>query len=944
MEEGLYCVASLDRSITDRLYNWKHHWVQSLEEMHEKVNQLNALNKYDVYVAMGVFKSQKRHADNCAYLKAVFLDIDVGERAVASGMGYSSKEEAIEALNYLIAQEKLPPPFRVDSGVGIHAYWVFDQAIPKHEFIPHAKLFRDLCRKHIKFDTTANATDAARCMRWIDSVNYSEVPPRHTKILDAELGLYSFNDFKEFLGEPPLDVKEVLTGVDKGLDEDTKAILKLNNFERSFETLVNKSLDGVGCTQIANIIVNAKELSEPLWWAGLSIAKFCGDGEESIHKMSEDYDGYSYEETKEKASRLDAPRTCQWFLENYPDHCDGCQHRGKITSPITLARIFKPAPPSNSTDPIRTDPNSKVVQAFPKALFPFMRGENGGIYYQPPPKMDKKGKKLELDAELIFPYDFYPVRRIYSPYDGECLLMHVELPQDPLRMFLIPMKAVYSQDNFKSILTSNGVLFAINHMQTIMNYVIKWGQYMQTAGQAEVMRMQMGWTANIHDDDWVKRSFVVGTREITYKGDIVEAPVSPFVKSISKLLHPRGSYERWKESAQYLNTPGFEVHAFALLAGFASPLMCYTSTSGVTISLTGKSGAAKTGALYGALSIWGSPKELSVYEATDNGFTGRYLALRNILFGLDETSNKDGRNMSEIIHKISHGKTKIRMQASVNAEREYEMAASLIGIVTTNQPIYSKLESFKANPDGEAARLMEFMLVKPTLLEDPSNPGLGRYIFDAFNYNYGHAGPDFIQAVLRIGDDKVRELQNKWLEQFSKDFGSDVTYRFHANGVAAICAAGEIANGANIVTYDIDRIYNHIVQRLIDIKENVIEVNRTDYRATLSDYINKNLSSILVIQDGKVKSEPRNQLVGRISVDEGVIQVSKTEFKKYLHECQISVREFEHEMTVKGYLTDNKKARLTTGWRGGYGTDPVYIYCFKTEIPEEWMNGPTESA
>jgi hypothetical protein len=32
--------------------------------------------------------------------------------------------------------------------------------------------------------------------------------------------------------------------------------------------------------------------------------------------------------------------------------------------------------------------------------------------------------------------------------------------------------------------------------------------------------------------------------------------------------------------------------------------------NGVAISLTGESGAAKTGALYAALSIWGKPKDL----------------------------------------------------------------------------------------------------------------------------------------------------------------------------------------------------------------------------------------------------------------------------------------------------------------------------------------------
>ena len=101
--------------------------------------------------------------------------------------------------------------------------------------------------------------------------------------------------------------------------------------------------------------------------------------------------------------------------------------------------------------------------------------------------------------------------------------------------------------------------------------------------------------------------------------------------------------------------------------------------------LLGQSGSAKTGAMYAGLSMWGNPKDLSVFDATDNGMVGRFLGLHNIPLGIDEISNKDAKILSQLVHKISHGKAKIRMQASVNAEREHEMSASMVCIMTTNQ-------------------------------------------------------------------------------------------------------------------------------------------------------------------------------------------------------------------------------------------------------------------
>jgi len=100
------------------------------------------------------------------------------------------------------------------------------------------------------------------------------------------------------------------------------------------------------------------------------------------------------------------------------------------------------------------------------------------------------------------------------------------------------------------------------------------------------------------------------------------------------------------------------------MCGFGSPLMPYTSTSGVTVSLTGRSGNAKTGAMYAGLSIFGHPKDLSVVGATDNGLTGRYLGLHSIMFGLDEVGDKEAKDLGKFIHDVSQGKARLREPAS----------------------------------------------------------------------------------------------------------------------------------------------------------------------------------------------------------------------------------------------------------------------------------------
>ena len=766
--QGVYCITSIG---TDKKVSNK--FAETLDDVFAQIETFKKKGA-NTFVALGTFEGYSRKADDCLFVRSFFIDLDVGAEK-----DYQSKGDAHTALYKLVGETGLPDPVVIDSGGGIHAYWIMDEDIPKDIWKPAAEIFKTICLEHIAIDPVVTA-DAARIMRAPETFNHKFDPPEPTSVVSDEIHVYSWTEFKSFLygdvdeiiqSPRSQESEDILASVSKGIDEDTKAILKLDNFAKTFEVLAEKSLEGTGCAQIVHILVNAKKLEEPLWHAGLSIAKFCDDGATAIHKMSEDYTGYTYAKTEEKAATIPAPRTCEWFIDSYPSRCEGCQHRGKITSPIVLGKQFKPAPATNKEDAIWEVPHTQKVPDFPEYLYPYVRGVNGGIYFVPPAKVDKKGVKHQDDPVLILSSDLYPLTRMISPHDGECLQMRYELPHDGFRDFLLPMKSVYAKEAFKAITTSNGVLFASVNDQHLMNYIIKWGQYLQTTDKALQMRMQMGWTEERTSDNsnWDKRSFVIGKKEYTLSGEILDAPSSPFVRGLSKHLTQAGTFARWRESMDYLNKPEFELHAFASMCGFGSPLMPYTSTSGVTVSLTGRSGNAKTGAMYGGLSIFGHPKDLSVVKATDNGLTGRYLGLHSLMFGLDEVGDKKPEELGQLIHNVSHGKAKIRMQGSVNAEREYEMSASLIAMLTNNHSVYGKLDSLKASPDGEAARVIEFLIHRPSLLNQDGK--MGKYIFDAFRFNYGHAGPMYIKEILKGGDNYVLDHIAKWDERFEKDFG-----------------------------------------------------------------------------------------------------------------------------------------------------------------------------
>ena len=902
---GVYCVATIDpiAKIT------KHKFVENIDEL-ESFVESKKNTKTNIFVALSSFNGYSRKAEEAKAVKSFFVDLDVGE-----GKGYNSKEEALDAIDKFILDNELPPPVRIDSGGGVHAYWLFDKDVPATEWKPYAEKFKNFCLTHgLNIDPVVTA-DLARILRCPNTFNQKTDPPIPTKLIGSDIPVYSFDEFKNFLGEVAQSHDQLIASLPKtGLSEDQRKMMKLDNFQSKFSDIAIKSLEGKGCNQIKFILENAKALPEFLWHSGLSIAQHCSDRDTAIHMMSEDYPGYDREATIRKAEATQGmPHSCEKFNERNRGICDGCPHRGKITNPLALGKELQTAQPVQETvlqeiqDPV-TSKSITRLNGLPQELQPFVYGKNGGIYYLPPMEYDSDGAPIPKEPIVVSLYDVYPTKRIFSVADGECLLMKAMLPNDPEREFLLPLKHVYAVERFKEVIASNGVLFNPGNKEVgyLMNYIIKWGQYLMNKSSAEVMRMQMGWTPN-------RESFVIGATEYTRKFEDISSPTSPLCKGIAKHLTPAGTYEDWKIAANKLNKPSLELHAFTMLAGFGSALMDYTSTSGVTICLTGESGAAKTGALYSALSVWGNPKDLSVLDATENGMTGRYLGLHNIPFGLDEVGNILPKTLSQLIHKISQGKSKIRMQASVNAERDHEMSASLVAIFTSNHSLYDKLTTLKKDPNGEVARLIEMTIRKPSVFKDDAS--LGREIFDSFRFNYGWAGPEFVKALYKTGEQGISEMIDRWCLRFKKDFGDDTSYRFYENLVAASMTAGEITNEAKITEFDLERIYRLIVGEMIAIKDHVVKVNSVDYESVLSDYINKNQSGILAFADNKIMMEPRMAFVIRVENDSDTMWISKTEFDKYLNEMSVSKKEFLYQMKLSNIEISQEKKRMNAGWK-----------------------------
>ena len=289
--QGVYCISGIDKNgkVSNR-------FAETLDDVFDKIDRIKS--NQNTFVALGSFDGYSRKAVDCLFVRSFFIDLDVGPTK-----DYASKDDAYDGITSLLVQTGLPEPVVIDSGGGIHAYWLMDEDIPAEEWKTYAEKFKALCMSYIKIDPVVTA-DAARIMRAPETLNFKTDPPRPTSVISDEIYVYSWQEFREFLGGPTAEqvdepIADILTEIPKGLDDDTKAMLKLDNFSKTFGVLAQKSIDDEGgCAQIKYMLENATTLEEPMWFAGLSIAKFCEDGAAAIHEISNEHLDYNYDKTE----------------------------------------------------------------------------------------------------------------------------------------------------------------------------------------------------------------------------------------------------------------------------------------------------------------------------------------------------------------------------------------------------------------------------------------------------------------------------------------------------------------------------------------------------------------------------------------------------------------------------------------------------------------------
>jgi hypothetical protein len=892
-DDGVYCLFAHNRE-SDRK---KQTFYDNIDALLSAANSYDDKG-YDVYFALATFNDgSSRTQTNVRQLRSLFLDLDCGEDKAENNEGYIDQATALQALQDFSRRLALPRPIVVNSGRGVHVYWNLKTPVALAQWLPVAKKLKQLCVQH-GFLADPNVTaDAARILRIPGTHNYKADPPLEVVTWEGPSvpQLVELSELAELLGVNSFAPTASRVAIPEGMSAMQEMLA--GNTPSSFRKLLERTMDGTGCQQIADMVAEPRSVSEPMWRAGLSIAAHCDDAEKAIQVVSGalappelQHPDYDPDVADRKARNTKGPYTCAKFDDYRPGVCTLCPHWGQIKSPIVLGRDFKAAEDEERVIEA-PDADTGFVKQYvvPKLPKPYVRGGTGGIY--------KSVKNEDGDTEqvLVYPHDMYVVRRIYDAVaQEESLLMRLHLPKDGIREFVTPTSQVQSPQDFRKQLAAKGVTLRTGEQWNNMGYyVMDWIEDLQMNATADTATRQFGWTDG-------HRSFLVGDREYVPGAVRNNAPTAATSRYF-KHFQPKGALEDWVSLIETYNQPGLEVYQLVVCAGFGAPLMEFSAVHGLTIHLNSTTGYGKTTVQYAAQSIWGSPEQLAMSQRdTTNSKMNRMEVFKNLFVMFDEMTNTTPEEISDIVYAVTEGRQRNRLAGGANEERDRGDPWSTLLVTSANASFYDKLDAVKAENQAEKERVFEIHLTKH--VQAGAKPEMDHLEYALKNECYGHAGDVYARYLVDHVDeirDQFRNLQQKL------DKAADLTsvQRFQSAGFAATLLGGVIANALGLVRFDMEQLFWYTVDLLKESAENKVKTQKSPSEY-LNEYIAEHWNDILKIKSTQrhqgttpepgidelivPEASPRMQYVARYETDVNRLYLMPKPFKVWCTKQQLS--------------------------------------------------------
>jgi hypothetical protein len=891
---------------------------------------------FNAYQAMATFrpvegetdpkKMWKREQVQVEYLKSFYLDLDCKDPE----KDYLNWREALVALGNFVTETGLPKPMVVRSGVGLHVYWVLNQAVTRDEWQPAANALKAAClAKGLKIDRSVPG-DAARILRPVGTM--------HTKtgrtvqlVMDAPpVALADFVSALEALGHvaapaAPAPKYNLIN-----------SILTKPEFPPAVSGVVE-----VKCQQLSWGVNNQDKVLEPFWYSMMGVAAHCVDPEQTAIRWSDKHPAFNQQQTLDKLDQwkrqTTGPATCKRFQNENPKGCDGCRYKDKISSPVQIGVQFAEAAPAADI------PDPGIQIAVPK---PFKRTVAGMVV-----TVD------DTDLEIC-PFEIYPISYGHDENLGYEIARfkwkrpHVGWKDLVFRQALL-VDGAYK--DFAGAIADQGiVLYNKKRTETFQLMLRSYMEELRKLQSVTNHHGSMGWK-----EDFTQ--FLVG--DVIYKrlddGTVTEENVglsTSTSKQAERTYGMQGDFKQWRSLSKLLDNPAFPAHALAVGVSLSTVFYAFTGLKGLTLSLYGETGTGKTLAQKWMQSVWGNPEELHfAAKYTTNSLFHRLATHCHLPMTVDEATMMADKDVGDFIYWVSQGRDKARLTKTIS-ERDPRGWATVVTL-STNKSISSKIMAAGMESDAQMVRLLELNVPPTDVFSD--NSAAGTMIFRAITENYGFAGREFVRKLLELGPAKVKELVQAAPAALAKDFGVQFTgqERYWEQLLALAYLAGSLAKTWGIVKYSIAPAISWALEQVKGVRATIKDTRRDGFDL-LAEYLNEHAGqAVTVIHTPSQKAItdltrlPRGEILVRYDVHRkstsdpfthGTVMVDSVRFKRWCND-----RGYDHKAVMLEVQAANadatprsRKALLTkdTGLNG------AQVYAFGVKMNHPIFAGVFEGA
>lgn len=900
----------------------------------------------DVYYAMGTIKSVPekgmkgvRLQSNINEVRAFWLDLDTGE-----DKQYKDLADAASNLRQLCQTFKLPKPYVVCSGHGLHVYWVMDTAIPAHRWSLVAAKFKAwLAVNRFQTDTSRTA-DCASVLRVPGTWNFKNPQnPAQVRVLAAGqvVPTEKFCAYLEALYET---VKDQVATMDRPGRIPTTTIEGARpdtaGSDINKDAMAGTIADGPppktdrvvkGCRQLLWQAKNQEKVSEPSWYDMLGVMRFTEAGVKACHALSAKHPGYSAGDTTDKINQHKdggfGPTRCSTIEGHNPGGCDGCPHKGKIASPIVLGMTMR-----DVKAPEYVDPKTEVKHEIPPPPAPFKRvlhEETQEIVVA----MEIEASEDRVIDQVIYEHDVYPVAIVYSERAREYVVrIRRFLPKDGWGEFEIPMGSLYDPRRLSVTMGNLGVMPDVANVQFLVQYMIAYIRTLQRQQAATTEYSQLGWRED---------RFVLPESEVLPEGVNRIAPAKNTSNAL-KWETAKGDIEEWKKVPAMYAKPGLESLQFGIMVGFAAPLFKFTNYNGVVVSLVGKRGCGKSSVAQVANSIWGHQKMgwVDLQKDSWKGFYNKIGTLNNLPVTYDEVTNLPERDLSDLCYAISKGTGRQVLNQDGTA-KELDNNWQTMMISTSNSSLHSRLSLAKADASAESVRVFEYYVPSGTIPKVQADDTLM-----LLNDHFGLAGAPYMHFVVQHKE-KVMERVVHWMREVEKRAGVTSGERFWSAAPAAVLAATEITNTMQLTNYDIPAMFEFVVKAINTMRGSVESTTSTPTMSLVS-YLNQAVSGAVILttepqpnRPPLVAHMPRSTLRLRVEQWHKKLFIDRADLYRYCSDNHVDIRAMQEGLAQTGVLLhSNFKQSLGKHTAMATGQAP----CWVIDLGHSDMDGMIDDA